>query len=126
MRAHRSPGVFGKSPSPPRVTHKSHQDGVPDGRMVSLPRRVRRALRWSDVPSLRSRWPAPPPFFTGAPLPTPSPKPLKQYAYVANRSAGSVSAYVINAASGALTPVTGSAFTSGNGAFGVAGGPSRQ
>ncbi|MHB1550209.1 MAG: beta-propeller fold lactonase family protein, partial [Vulcanimicrobiaceae bacterium] len=49
------------------------------------------------------------------PLPSPPPPLVPKFAYVTNASGvGSVSAYTINAATGALTPVVGSPFAAGS------------
>ena len=49
-----------------------------------------------------------------------------KFAYVANFSSHTVSAYTINASSGALTPVKGSPFAAGSGPYGVAVGVSSK
>lgn len=48
------------------------------------------------------------------------------FIYVGNRDSGNVSAYSINASTGALTPVPGSPFATGTSPFGVALDPSRK
>lgn len=52
--------------------------------------------------------------------------PSGRFVYTANAGDGTVSAYTINASSGALTPVYGSPFASGNQAIWVAVDPSAQ
>jgi DNA-binding beta-propeller fold protein YncE len=46
--------------------------------------------------------------------------PIPKFAYVANRGTNNVSAYTVNASTGALTPVAGSPFAAGSFAEGVA------
>jgi 6-phosphogluconolactonase len=48
----------------------------------------------------------------------PSPSPSPEFVYVANNVSQNVSAYVVNAVTGALAPVSGSPFASGVGPFG--------
>ena len=50
--------------------------------------------------------------------------PSGKFAYVANSSDGTISAYTINAVTGTLTPVAGSPFLAGNGSYSVSVDPS--
>jgi hypothetical protein len=52
--------------------------------------------------------------------PPPPPPVYRYYAYVANSESNDVSAYAINAATGALTAVAGSPFAAGDSVRGIA------